>query len=141
MFFRCRVRGTTREGDRVRLSLNWALAGWSDFAVTESALVWRGHQIPYAAIEDAMLVRVPIPQGFGAQKRLIVRAHGEVYQFVLPFVSVWSWNAAADPFWDGPLPFPVRRVERELDTSLALLLLVLWVGVGLAYWALVLARG
>jgi hypothetical protein len=119
------------------LSFNWALAWWSDLVLTESALVWRGCSIPYDEIEDAVLVTIPVPHGFGEQKRLIVWAQGEVYQFILPFASVWSWKAAADPFWDGPLPFPARRVEGKLDTSLALLLLVLWVGLGLAYWALV----
>lgn len=135
VLFRCRVRGTAREGYRVRLSLNWAFARRADLILTESELVCGDWAVPYAEVEDAVLVGVPVGGGLGEQKRLIVRGRGRVYQFILPFVSVWSWKAAADPFWDGPLPFPVRRVtggiERRSEATfffvtIGVLLLIHW---------------
>ncbi len=110
VLFRCRVRGTTREGDRVRLSLNWGLARWADLVLTDSDLVFGNWRLPYAEIEDAVLIRLGV-----VWWRLIGRGQGAVYQFILPPASLWSWQATVDPFWDGPLPFPLRRVTGRFE--------------------------
>jgi hypothetical protein len=89
-------------------------------------------QVPYAEIEDAVLISIPAWGGPGEQRRLIVRGRGKVYQFVLPRASVWSWKAAVDPFWDGPLPFPVRRVPGEIERrSILLTYFGMWALLGL----------
>jgi hypothetical protein len=110
VLFRHRVRGTTREGDRVRLSLSWALARRADLVLTETELAWGDWRVPYAEIEDAVLVCLG-----SIWWRLIVRGRGAVYQFLLPPASLWTWRATVDPIWNGPLPFPLRRVRGRFE--------------------------
>jgi hypothetical protein len=113
------VRGTNREGERVRLSLNWAFARRADLILTDSALIWGDWLIPYTEIEDATLIRL------GAiWWRLIVSGHGEVYQFLLPPASRWTWEAKVNSFWDGPLPFSLRQSDGRLEGGSVLL----WIG-------------
>jgi hypothetical protein len=135
VLFRCRVRGTTREGDRVRLSLNWIFARRAYLVLTGTALVCGDWVIPYAEIEDAVLVSL------GAHWRLIVRGREKVYQFIIPPITFWSTKPAIDPFWDGPLPFPLRRLTGHIEprsqvlgflACLGVLLVALWL-VG-AFW-------
>ena len=63
VLFRCRVRGTTREGYRIRLSLNWAFARRADLILTDTALVCGDWIIPYAEIEKAYGMRGQGPIG------------------------------------------------------------------------------
>ena len=124
VLFRCRVRGTDREGDRVRMSLNWAFAQRAELILTGSALVFANWAVSYAEIEDAALVCIP-----RTWWRLIVRGRGTVYQFLLPPADIWTWEATLDPFWNGPLPFPVRRVAGRLERrSVVLTFLALFGG-------------
>jgi hypothetical protein len=132
VLFRCRVRGTNREGERIRLSLNFAFARRADLILTDTELVWGDWSIPYAEIEDAVLVSL----GSSVWFRLIVRGRGQVYQFLLPPASRWTWEAKPDPFWDGPLPFPLRRVAGQIELGSVLLVFVLSSGLLLALWFL-----
>jgi hypothetical protein len=137
VLFRCRVRGTAREGDRIRLSLNWTFSRRADLVLTDSELTWGSWSIPYTEIEDAVLVRM------GALWwRLIVRGRGKTYQFILPPASIWTWDAKVDTFWDGPLPFSLRRVDGVLEPrSRALIALAALVALAIALWKLLRVGG
>ena len=103
--FECRTKATCREGDRIRFSLNWAFARRAKLVLTEDALVCGDWRIPYAEMDDAVLLS--IPTWFGTARNLMVWWRGSVYQFQLKSESIW--RMIVHPFWDGPLPFPVRR--------------------------------
>lgn len=117
VLFRCRARGTTREGYRVRASLNWARCRWAGLIVTDTRLVFGDWSIPYDEIDDAVIATVPIQIGAGTHGRLIVSAGDQVYQFILPLQSNWDWEGKVHPYWEGPLPFSVRRIEMEFERT------------------------
>jgi hypothetical protein len=138
VLFRCRVRGTTREGDRVRVSPNWAFARRDDLILTSSEMRCGDWSIPYAEIDDGLLVSIPLRWGLGEQRRLLVSGRGKVYQFILPVVSIWKWKLEVDPFWDAQLPFPVRREKRAYELRSVVLLIMVYLM--LTLW-LALSRG
>src|SRR5260370_1284121 len=117
--FRCRARATTREGARIRLSLNWALARRSMLTPGPSQLVFGDWTMPYSEIEDAVLVTIPV--GGGEGRRLIICWRGRTYQFCLPSSSFWPWQSPPDSLGDGPLPFPARREVGRLEPRSSLL--------------------
>jgi hypothetical protein len=109
--FQCRTKATWREGSQIRWSLNWALARRGNLVLTDTEFVCGNWRIPYAEIEEAVLVSIPTL--FGTARNLLVMWQGRVYQFQLKSVS--SWRMKTHPFWDGPLPFPVRRELRHRE--------------------------
>ncbi len=119
VLFQCRARGTTREDYRVRISLNWVFCWWTDLILTDTKLVFGSWSIPYEDIEDAAIVSVSswgvAWVGTVQQGRLIVATREHVYQFLLPFKSAWEWAPVIDPYWGGPLPFPVRRISQAIS--------------------------
>lgn len=128
VLFRCRAQGTTKEGSRVRMSPRWGFAQRGDLILTTSAVVFDRWRIPYTEIEDATLVRLGV-----IWWRLIVRGRETVYQFVLRPASLWTLQATVDPFWGGPLPFPMRQVRGRLERGSVMLwfmLPVVLLGVG-----------
>jgi len=110
VIFRCKTKATNREGSRIRFSLNWLFARRGELILTSDALVCGDWWIPYEKIEDAVLVSVPTP--FGTACNLEVTASSVTYQFQLKSESLWRMKV--HPFWQGPLPFPVRRETRRI---------------------------
>ena len=108
--FECRTKATSKEGNQLRWSVNWALARRARLVLTQAELICGDWHIPYGEFEDAVLVT--IPTRFGEAMNLIVTWRRVVYQFQLK--SQCLWRSVMDPFWDGPLPFPVRREVRHL---------------------------
>jgi hypothetical protein len=109
--FQCRTKATWREGDRIRFSLNWAFARRATLVLTDEALVCGDWCIPYEEIADAALVSIPTL--FGTARNLMVWWQGRIYQFQLKSESFWRMKT--HPFWDGTLPFPVRRELRCIE--------------------------
>jgi hypothetical protein len=105
VIFTCKTKATDREGDRLRWSLNWAFARRDELHVTDEAIQCGAWTIPYAVIDDAVLL--VIPTGFGIAYNLRVKSRGETYHFQLRSTSAWRWTL--DPFWLGATPFPIRR--------------------------------
>jgi hypothetical protein len=111
VLFKGWVRATDREGRRVRVSLNWVVARWTRLIVTPSELRCGNWSIPCSDVEDAEVVTVATGRGVNT-RRLILGYRGRTYQFVLnPF------RLSVDPFWDGPLPFSVRRESHPIEFS------------------------
>jgi hypothetical protein len=79
--------------------------------LTDKELICGNWHIPYEGIEDAVLVSVPT--WFGTPRNLMVWHGGRIYQFQLKSESFWKMTI--HPFWDGPLPFPVRREIRYIE--------------------------
>jgi hypothetical protein len=109
--FQCRTKATWQERDRIRFSIHWAFARRAKLALMTEELVCGDWRIPYTEIEDATLVSVPTL--FGPARNLMVWWQGRVYQFQLKSES-W-WRMVIHPFWDGPLPFRVRREVRHIE--------------------------
>jgi hypothetical protein len=108
--FECRTKATNREGNHIRFSWNWAFARRSKLVLTDESLICGDWTIPYQEIEDAILVSVRF---LGWARTLFVRWGGKTYQFQLKSES-W-WRQIIHPFWDGPLPFSVRRETRRFE--------------------------
>ncbi len=115
VLFECRARGTTRERYRVRASLNWARCRWANLIVTKTQLKFGDWSIPYEEIEDAVIATVPIQVGTGTHGRLIVSTGEQIYQFILPLQSAWDWKVKVHSYWEGPLPFAVRRMPVDFE--------------------------
>jgi hypothetical protein len=126
VLFECQAAATTLEGSRIRLSLNWASAQWSTLIIYEHEICFGDWIIPYSEIDDAVLVTLPLG-GFGEQRRLILFWRGQHYQFVLPTVSFWPWQSPPASFWDGPLPFAIRRDVGSLEFRSILILFVVFI--------------
>src|SRR5262249_44742989 len=94
-----------------RFSLNWAWARRAYLLVTETALTCGDWRIPYEEIEATSLVIVPF--GFEKFRVLMVRWQGRTNQFRIPSESIW--RIVNHPFWDSPLPFPVKRKEGAIE--------------------------
>ncbi len=126
VIYQCRTRATNREGDRLRFSLNWALARRAELRLTTSALECGDWTIPYDRIDDAVLVAVPF--GRDNAYNLRIEAMGTTYQFQLKSTSPWRF--VLDPFWLGPTPLALRREVGRVDwwgpTRLGLTVLVLF---------------
>jgi hypothetical protein len=103
--YRCKTKATDREGDRLRWSLNWAFARRGELRLTDVAIQCGDWTIPYAEIDDAVLLAVPM--WFGTAYNLRVKSRGKTYNFALKSTSAWRWTL--DPFWSGATPFPIRR--------------------------------
>ena len=111
IIFQCSTKATSREDDRIRFSLNWAFARRATLVLTGQELVCGDWRIPYEEIKDAVLVSLPTL--FGTARNLMVSWRGRIYQFQLKSESFW--RMIVHPFWNGPLPFPVRREDRNIE--------------------------
>jgi hypothetical protein len=108
--FYCRTKATSREGGHIRFSWNWAFARRTRLILTDESLVCGDWTIPYPEIEDAILVSV---RYYGWSRTLFVKWRERIFQFQLKSES-W-WRQIIRPFWDGPLPFPVRYETRRIE--------------------------
>jgi len=122
LIFQCRARATTREETRIRMSINWLFSRWSILKLSSTDLTFGNWTIPYSEVEDAKLVTLPVFGGLGY--RLIVRWHGQAYQFVLPTLSFLPGRPPQTSFWEGPLPFPVHREVKSLERGSTLVFAV-----------------
>jgi len=121
--FTARARGTYRVGDRLRASWYWAVARRATLTLRDDRLTFGDWSLPYAEFERAAVLAVPTVVGLGLT--LMVWHGGRVYQFQLYSASAWRY--VADPFWGGPLPFPVERQTRPLEAPSRWLLTPLYV--------------
>ena len=103
--YRCKTKATDRGGHHPRWSLNWAFARRGELRLTDLAIQCGDWTIPYAGIDDAVLLAVPTR--FGTAYNLRVKARGKTYHFQLRSTSAWRWTL--DSFWLGAIPFPIRR--------------------------------
>jgi hypothetical protein len=77
---------------------------------------------------------VTLPVFGGEGHRLVVLWHGVTYQFILPTSSFWPGQSPPDSFWDGPLPFPVRREAGSIEVGSILVPLAIWLLIGWIAW-------
>jgi hypothetical protein len=96
-------------GDDVHLSYRWLSAHRDELRLTEGSLEWGMWSIAYEDIEDAMIYRYPCY--LGSACTLLVRSRLRSYHFQLPSSSRFWF--VLDPFWLGPLPFPLRYEFRN----------------------------
>jgi hypothetical protein len=111
VIYRCQTKATDREGDRLRFSLNWALARRAELRLTASALECGDWFIPFDRIDDAVLVAVPTR--FGTSYSLRIEAIGTTYQFQLKSMSPLRF--VLDPFWLGSTPLALRREVGRIE--------------------------
>jgi hypothetical protein len=109
--YRCRTKATDKEGDHLRLSVNWAFARRGELRLTRTAIECGDWTIPYDTIDDAALIGVPT--NIGNAYTLRVKSMDKTYQFQLKSISSWRW--VLDPFWLGPTPMPLRRVVGRFE--------------------------
>lgn len=118
----CWTKATTAEGDDVRRSLSWVTARRARLRVTRHALVCGDWTIPYQEIQEAVLFS--IYSIFIPGYVLRVKTKDVTYQFGL------NWGR----FWQGELPFPVRRERRRLQHSVFSVAVRIMILALLAYW-------
>ena len=85
--YRCPVKATNKEGDRLRWSINWAFARRGELRLTTTAIECGDWTIPYDKIDDAVLLCVPFK--FGNASTLHIKSMGRTYQFQLRSISAW----------------------------------------------------
>ncbi|HOX46883.1 MAG TPA: hypothetical protein PK668_25015 [Myxococcota bacterium] len=102
---RCWTKATTAEGDAVRRSFSWVIARRGFLKVFADRLECGSWVIPYADMSEAVLFSTR--QLFFHGYVLRVKAGGRTYQFGL--------NPGR--FWEGELPFPVKRQEMAMGYS------------------------
>jgi hypothetical protein len=119
--YKCMAKATVCESQEVRRSLNWLTSRRGTLKVMPDALEFRDWRIPYAEIDDAILVATS--QMFIPCYILLISSHGTHYQFGL--------NPGA--FWKGELPFPVKRQRMKLGYSKWSLLIRLILVLSLLY--------
>jgi hypothetical protein len=121
--YKCMAKATVCERQQVRRSLNWLASHRGILRVMPDALEFRDWRIPYAEIDVATVVATS--HMFIPCYVLQVSSHGRYYQFGL--------NPGA--FWQGELPFPVKRQQAKLGYSSWSLIIRLVLGLSLIYLA------
>jgi hypothetical protein len=113
--YRCKTKATDREGDQFRLSFNWMLAKFYELRLTRREIQCGDWTIPYAEIDDAVLMAIAPPYILGYVLR--VKSRGKTYQFRLLSTSPWwGWGLwDLDRFWLGDIALPLRRELVNLD--------------------------
>ena len=109
--YRCKTKATDKEGDDFRISRNWMLAKFYELRLTRREIQCGDWTIPYAEIDDAVLMAISPPYILGYTLR--VKSRGKTYQFRLLSTSPWWWDL--DRFWLGDTALPLRRELVDLD--------------------------
>ena len=116
------TKATTAEGDDIRHSFNWIVSrrGW--LRVTSNALICGNWNIPYEAIDEAVLYQT---RGmFIPGYVLRIKVDGTIYQFGL--------NPGR--YWKGDLPFDVQRERMRLSYSTYSIAVRIVLVVALVHW-------
>lgn len=104
--YTCRCMALDNQGDDVRLSYRWLRAQRATLRLTTKGMEWQNWSIPYDEIDDAMIYRYP--DYLTGACTLVIWTKGRNYHFQLPSSSQFWY--VLDPFWRGPVPFPIRCV-------------------------------
>ena len=106
LLYQCMTKATTAEGDQRKLGLSWAFSRRAQLKVYEHCLVCGDWTILHDQIRDAALYSVRSTL-FIPGYILRIQTDQKTYHFGL--------NRGR--FWQGELPFPVRREKAKLRYS------------------------